>query len=382
MLINIFVQIGLKAQHYIQYLTKFKINNNKNELIRLFTHSLIDLKGKVPQGKLNTKMELFFLSIVLTNRIARGDVKMSRALSNLEFIYTTENETEAPKTFSSIVNNDDILQMYLKEIGKKKMLTKAEEVELGRKIQEGTPREREQAKKELVQANLRLVVSIAKKYIGQGVLFMDLVQEGSLGLIKAAEKFDYKKNFKFSTYATWWIKQTIIRAISNHSRTIRIPVHMLEKIRKYKRACYLVSVNSDMECDVETIAKLSGLDAKKINEVKSALKREPVSLDTYVTDDLCIQDYVEDTSYSSPENNAQKLLQQKDIVRLLKALDKREEEIIKKRFGIDNDEPRTLEQIGKALGFSKERIRQLENIAIQKLRKVEQVENLKTYLES
>ena len=382
MLINIFVQIGLKAQRYIQYLTKFKINNNKNELIRLFTHSLIDLKGKVPQGKLNTKMELFFLSIVLTNRMARGDVKMSRALSNLEFIYTTENETEAPKTFSSIVNNDDILQMYLKEIGKKKMLTKAEEVELGRKIQEGTPREREQAKKELVQANLRLVVSIAKKYIGQGVLFMDLVQEGSLGLIKAAEKFDYKKNFKFSTYATWWIKQTIIRAISNHSRTIRIPVHMLEKIRKYKRACSLVSVNSDMECDVETIAKLSGLDAKKINEVKSALKREPVSLDTYVTDDLCIQDYVEDTSYSSPENNAQKLLQQKDIVRLLKALDKREEEIIKKRFGIDNDEPRTLEQIGKALGFSKERIRQLENIAIQKLRKVEQVENLKTYLES
>ena len=327
-------------------------------------------------------MELFFLSVVLTNRMARGDMKMSRALSNLEFIYTTENKTEAPKTFSSIVNNDDILQMYLKEIGKKKMLTKAEEVELGRKIQEGTPREREQAKKELVQANLRLVVSIAKKYIGQGVLFMDLVQEGSLGLIKAAEKFDYKKNFKFSTYATWWIKQTIIRAISNHSRTIRIPVHMLEKIRKYKRACSLVSVNSEMECDVETIAKLSGLDAKKINEVKSALKREPVSLDTYVTDDLCIQDYVEDTSYSSPENNAQKLLQQKDIVRLLKALDKREEEIIKKRFGIDNDEPSTLEQIGKTLGFSKGRIRQLENIAIQKLRKVEQVENLKTYLES
>lgn len=177
-------------------------------------------------------MELFFLSIVLTNRMARGDVKMSRALSNLEFIYTNENENGAPKTFSSIVNNDDILQMYLKEIGKKKMLTKAEEIELGRKIQEGKPYEREQAKKELVQANLRLVVSIAKKYIGQGVLFMDLVQEGSLGLIKAAEKFDYKKNFKFSTYATWWIKQTIIRAISNHSRTIRIPVHMLEKNQK------------------------------------------------------------------------------------------------------------------------------------------------------
>ena len=226
---------------------------------------------------------------------------MSRALNNLEFINTVSAETEIPKTFSSIVNNDDILQMYLKEIGKKKMLTKTEEVELGRKIQEGNPQEKEQAKKELVQANLRLVVSIAKKYIGQGVLFMDLVQEGSLGLIKAAEKFDYKKNFKFSTYATWWIKQTIIRAISNHSRTIRIPVHMLEKIRKYKRACSLVSVSNNMESDEETISKLSGLDFKKINEVKSALKKEPVSLDTYVTDDLCIQDYVEDTSYSSPE---------------------------------------------------------------------------------
>ena len=306
---------------------------------------------------------------------------MNRALSSVEYIDKSDFENENPKTFSSIVNNDDILQMYLKEIGRKKMLTKADEAELGRKIQEGNPKEKEEAKKQLVQANLRLVVSIAKKYIGQGVLFMDLVQEGSLGLIKAAEKFDYKKNFKFSTYATWWIKQTIIRAISNHSRTIRIPVHMLEKIRRYKKACSIASVNENLESDDETISKLSGLDSKKINEVKRALKREPVSLDTYVTDDLCIQDYVEDTSYSSPENNAQKALQQKDIVRLLKTLDKREEEIIKKRFGIDNDEPKTLEQIGNSLGFSKERIRQLENLAIQKLRKVERVEDLKTYLE-
>ena len=306
---------------------------------------------------------------------------MNRALNSAEYIDKSDFENENPKTFSSIVNNDDILQMYLKEIGRKKMLTKADEAELGRKIQEGNPKEKEEAKKQLVQANLRLVVSIAKKYIGQGVLFMDLVQEGSLGLIKAAEKFDYKKNFKFSTYETWWIKQTIIRAISIHSRTFRIPVLMLEIIRRYKKACSIASVNENLESDDETISKLSGLDSKKINEVKRALKREPVSLDTYVTDDLCIQDYVEDTSYSSPENNAQKALQQKDIVRLLKTLDKREEEIIKKRFGIDNDEPKTLEQIGNSLGFSKERIRQLENLAIQKLRKVERVEDLKTYLE-
>lgn len=307
---------------------------------------------------------------------------MSRAMnSNLEFIDTSEMEADLPRTFSTIVNNDDILQMYLKEIGRKKMLSKSEEVELGRKIQEGNSREKEEAKKQLVQANLRLVVSIAKKYIGQGVLFMDLVQEGSLGLIKAAEKFDYKKNFKFSTYATWWIKQTIIRAISNHSRTIRIPVHMLEKIRKYKKACSIAACDESMEVDDETISRISGLDSKKIDEVKNALKKEPVSLDTYVTDDLCIQDYVEDTSYSSPENNTQKILRHKDVNRLLRVLDTREQEIIKRRFGIDNEEPKTLEQIGNALGFSKERIRQLENIALQKLRKVERVEKLRTYID-
>ncbi len=306
---------------------------------------------------------------------------MSRAFNNAEYIDNTEMESSLPKTFSTIVNNDDILQMYLKEIGRKKMLTKNEEVELGRKIQEGSPREREIAKRELIQANLRLVVSIAKKYIGQGILFMDLVQEGSLGLIKAAEKFDYRKNFKFSTYATWWIKQTIIRAISNHSRTIRIPVHMLEKIRKYKKACSIASYDENMEVDEETISRLSGLDSKKINEVKNALKKEPISLDTFVTDDLCIQDYVEDTSYSSPESSAQKFLRHKDVKRLLSRLDKRERDILTRRFGIGNEEPKTLEQIGNDLGFSKERIRQIENIAIQKLRKVEHVDKLKTYIE-
>ena len=307
---------------------------------------------------------------------------MSRAFNNAEFIDSTEMDSNLPRTFSTIVNNDDILQMYLKEIGRKKMLSKNEEVELGRKIQEGSVKEKEWAKKQLIQANLRLVVSIAKKYIGQGVLFMDLVQEGSLGLIKAAEKFDYKKNFKFSTYATWWIKQNIIRAISNLSRTIRIPVHMLEKIRKYKKACNIAACDENMEVDEETISRLSGLDEKKIEEVKSALKKEPISLDTFVTDDLCIQDYVEDTSYSSPENSTQQKLQHRDVRKLLKKLDTREREILIRRFGIGNEEPKTLEQIGNDLGFSKERIRQLENIALQKLRKVERVDRLKTYIES
>ena len=181
---------------------------------------------------------------------------MSKILNQIEFIDDSELNSTEPKTFSAVVNNDDILQMYLKEIGRRKMLTKKEEIELGRLIQEGSAKEKELAKEKLVQANLRLVVSIAKKYIGQGVLFMDLVQEGSLGLIKAAEKYDYRKNFKFSTYATWWIKQTIIRAISNHSRTIRIPVHMLEKIRLYKKACSDIICNNITDADDETISKI------------------------------------------------------------------------------------------------------------------------------
>ena len=306
---------------------------------------------------------------------------MSKALNYTEFIDDSDLHTTEPKTFSTVVNNDDVLQMYLKEIGRKKMLTKKEEMELGRLIQEGNALEKENAKKTLIQANLRLVVSIAKKYIGQGVLFMDLVQEGSLGLIKAAEKYDYKKNFKFSTYATWWIKQTIIRAISNHARTIRIPVHMLEKIRRYKKACNDIICNNILDADDETISKIAGLDSKKIEEVKNAIKKEPISLDTLVTDDLCIQDYIEDTTYISPENSTQNKLQEKDVTKLIKTLDKREQEIIKRRFGIDNDEPNTLEEIGHALGFSKERIRQIENVALQKLRKVNNVDTLKSYLD-
>ncbi len=308
---------------------------------------------------------------------------MIKTLNNAEYIDIDENneDEETPRTFSTIVNNDDILQMYLKEIGRKKMLTKTQETELGRIIQEGNAIEKNIAMKELIQANLRLVVSIAKKYIGQGVLFMDLVQEGSLGLIKAAEKFDYKKNFKFSTYATWWIKQTIVRAISNQSKTIRIPVHMLEKIRKYKKACTIAECDENLESDDETIAKISGLDKKHIEEVRDAIKTEPVSLETYVTDDLCIQDYIADTTYCSPENNAQIKLKQNDVIHLLSKLDKREQEIIKKRFGIDNEEPNTLEQIGNSMGFSKERIRQLENIAIQKLRNSDAIDNYRTYLD-
>ena len=193
--------------------------------------------------------------------------------------YTIEDERldddelaeDNPKTFNSISHDDDILQMYLKDIGKIKLLSGKQERELGRQIKENKS---EIAKRKLIQANLRLVVSIAKKYIGQGVLFMDLVQEGSLGLIKAAEKFDYSRNFKFSTYATWWIKQTIIRAISNNSRTIRIPVHMADKIRKYKKLYTHLSISLGREPTDDEIAEKMGIPVKKLTAVKKAIIKE------------------------------------------------------------------------------------------------------------
>ena len=209
----------------------------------------------------------------------------------IEYIDVMEDEEE-PKTFNSISNDDDILQMYLKDIGKVKLLNSKEEKALGKQIKEGKPSQADIAKRKLVQANLRLVVSIAKKYIGQGVLFMDLVQEGSLGLIKAAEKFDYSKNFKFSTYATWWIRQTIIRAISNNSRTIRIPVHMTDKIRKYKKCYTMLTFELGREPTDAEVAERLEITAKQLSMIKKSIIKEPISLETPVTDDLNIGEYI------------------------------------------------------------------------------------------
>ncbi len=272
---------------------------------------------------------------------------------------------QEPKTFNSIYKDDDILQNYLKTIGKIKLLSSADELALGREIKENNS---DIAKRKLIQANLRLVVSIAKKYIGQGVLFMDLVQEGSLGLIKAAEKFDYSKNFKFSTYATWWIKQSIVRAITNSSRAIRIPVHMADKIRRYKRCYASLAVELDREPTDFEVADKMGLPLKNLLTIKNSMIKEPISLETPVTDDLNVGDYVEDKSCNSPENKVNKALMCKSVSRLLAHLPKRESEIITYRFGMNDETPKTLEQLGKIMGYSKERIRQLENAALRQIR--------------
>ncbi|MFR1673211.1 MAG: sigma-70 family RNA polymerase sigma factor [Candidatus Gastranaerophilaceae bacterium] len=285
------------------------------------------------------------------------------------------------KTFNSISNDDDILQMYLKDIGKVKLLSSKEEKALGKQIKEGKPTQAEIAKRKLVQANLRLVVSIAKKYIGQGVLFMDLVQEGSLGLIKAAEKFDYSKNFKFSTYATWWIKQTIIRAISNNSRTIRIPVHMADKIRKYKKTFTMLSFELGREPTDLEVAERMGLPPKKLMTIKKSIIKEPISLETPVTEDLSVGDYIEDTSYRSPETQTKNNALKGSISHLLETLSEREKQIITCRFGINGEPPKTLEQLGSIMGYSKERIRQLEDAALSKIREKEELRHFKDFID-
>lgn len=271
----------------------------------------------------------------------------------------------AIKTFNSIADEDDILQIYLKEIARVKLLKSQEEKVLGRQIRE---EKSEIAKRKLVQANLRLVVSIAKRYAGQGVLFMDLVQEGSIGLIRAAEKFDYKKNFKFSTYATWWIKQSIIRAIANHSRSIRIPVHMADKIRKYKHAYSLLSCKFKREPTESELATYMNLPLAKLRKIKQSIILEPISLETSVTDDLCIGDYLVDKSLNTPEEQTKNLLMKKNMPKLFQILTDREKRVILSRFGMDSEKPKTLAELGLAMGYSKERIRQIEEGAILKMR--------------
>lgn len=290
-----------------------------------------------------------------------------------EIINTKNDKT---KIFNTIVYKDDLLQSYLKEIGRVKLLKTEEELELGKRKALGD----EEAKKKLIRSNLRLVVSIAKKYTGQGVLFLDLVQEGSLGLIRAAERYDYKKGFKFSTYATWWIKQTIVRAIANNSKTIRIPVHMAEKIRKYKQTLSVLINDLGREPSICEIAEKMLISPKKVQNIINAIQKDSISLETPITDNLTLCDYIEDENSEFPEKQVQKYFLKRDVKKLLTELNEREQKVLRERFGIDGNKPKTLEQLGKETGFSKERIRQIESLAVSKLRHSKQKNLMYDYL--
>ncbi len=272
---------------------------------------------------------------------------------------------------------DDPVRMYLKEIGKIPLLTPEREAYLAEQITIGN----KAAKDELIEANLRLVVSIAKRHVGKGMYFLDLIQEGNLGLIKAVEKFDYSKGFKFSTYATWWIRQAITRAIADQARTIRIPVHMVETIHKVSRTARQLLQELGREPTTDEIAEALGVTADKVREIMK-IAQDPVSLETPIgeEEDSHLGDFVEDNDSPAPSDSASYSLLREQLCNILHTLTPREEQVIKLRFGLEDGRPRTLEEVGKKFEITRERIRQIEAKALRKLRHPSRSKTLKDYL--
>ncbi|MDZ7838789.1 MAG: RNA polymerase sigma factor RpoD [Actinomycetota bacterium] len=273
---------------------------------------------------------------------------------------------------------NDPVRMYLKEIGKVRLLTAVEEVQLAKRIKKGDMA----AKRKLVEANLRLVVSIAKKYVGRGMLFLDLIQEGNLGLIRAVEKFDHTKGYKFSTYATWWIRQAITRAIADQARTIRIPVHMVETINKLIRIQRQLLQKLGREPVPEEIAKQMGFSPDKVREIMK-ISQEPVSLETPIgeEEDSHLGDFIEDSQVEAPSDAASFTMLQEQLQDVLNTLNERERKVIQLRFGLQDGHPRTLEEVGREFGVTRERIRQIESKTLSKLRHPNRSGALKDFLE-
>ena len=274
------------------------------------------------------------------------------------------------------VSLEDPVRMYLKEIGNIPLLTAEEEVFLAQRIEKGD----EQARKQLIEANLRLVVSIAKKYVGRGMSFLDLIQEGNLGLMKAVEKFDYKTGFKFSPYATWWIRQSITRAIADQARTIRIPVHMVETINKQVRATRQLLQKLGREPSPEEIAEFIGSTPERVREIQK-IAQDPVSLETPIgeEEDSHLGDFIEDSNAAAPAEVAEANMLREQLISVLSTLTPREEKVLRLRYGIDDSHPRTLEEVGKEFNVTRERIRQIEAKALRKLRHPNRIKKLKDY---
>ncbi len=289
-----------------------------------------------------------------------------------------EVEIEVDITIPEGIAIDDPVRMYLKEIGKVPLLSAEEEMRLAKLIENGD----EYAKKKLAEANLRLVVSIAKRYVGRGMLFLDLIQEGNLGLIKAVEKFDYKKGYKFSTYATWWIRQAITRAIADQARTIRIPVHMVETINKLIRVSRQLLQELGREPLPEEIAKHMDMSVDKVREIMK-IAQEPVSLETPIgeEEDSHLGDFIPDDDALAPAEAAAFTMLKEQLISQLRTLTPREEKVLRLRFGLDDGRARTLEEVGKEFNVTRERIRQIEAKALRKLRHPSRSKKLKDYLD-
>ena len=298
-----------------------------------------------------------------------------------EILLSDEDEVDVENldlTIPDGISIEDPVRMYLKEIGKVPLLSAEEEIELAKKMETGD----EDAKKRLAEANLRLVVSIAKRYVGRGMLFLDLIQEGNLGLIKAVEKFDYRKGYKFSTYATWWIRQAITRAIADQARTIRIPVHMVETINKLIRVSRQLLQELGREPTPEEIAEEMSMPVDRVREILK-ISQEPVSLETPIgeEEDSHLGDFIQDDNVPVPADAAAFTLLKEQLVEVLGTLTDREQNVLRLRFGLDDGRARTLEEVGKEFSVTRERIRQIEAKALRKLRHPSRSRKLKDYLD-
>ena len=311
------------------------------------------------------------------------DVKMNDDDADVEddIILSDEDDIDIEKIDLSVpdgIGLEDPVRMYLKEIGKVPLLSAEEEIEYAQRMEEGD----EEAKKRLAEANLRLVVSIAKRYVGRGMQFLDLIQEGNLGLIKAVEKFDYRKGYKFSTYATWWIRQAITRAIADQARTIRIPVHMVETINKLVRVQRQLLQELGREPSPEEIAETMDIPVERVREIQK-ISQEPVSLETPIgeEEDSHLGDFIQDDNVPVPAEAAASTLLKEQLVEVLGTLTEREQKVLRLRFGMDDGRARTLEEVGKEFNVTRERIRQIEAKALRKLRHPSRSRKLKDYLD-
>ena len=330
------------------------------------------MKGSISTNALCDVLEKFNINAEQMDFIYK-----SIGEAGIQIVDEDERDRQLFEQALSDIGLDDPVKMYLKDIGRVPLLSGDDEIELARLMLEGD----EAAKKRLSEANLRLVVSIAKRYVGRGMLFLDLIQEGNLGLMKAVEKFDYQKGFKFSTYATWWIRQSITRAIADQARTIRIPVHMVETINKLTRVQRVLLQELGREPSPAEIAEKMGVSEERVCEIQK-IAQDPVSLETPIgeEEDSHLGDFIEDEKTTTPSDSVSARMLKEQLLRVLDSLTPREQKVVRLRYGLDDGKPRTLEEVGKEFNVTRERIRQIEAKALRKLRHPSRSKKLKDFL--
>ncbi len=350
-------------------LTEQKLNEILKQLIDSYSY-----KGAITTNALCDVLEKYETTPAQVDFVYKSIAEVG-----IQIIDEAERDKELYEQALSDISLDDPVKMYLKDIGEVPLLSADDEIDLARRIQEGD----EEAKKKLSEANLRLVVSIAKRYVGRGMLFLDLIQEGNIGLMKAVEKFDYQKGFKFSTYATWWIRQAITRAIADQARTIRIPVHMVETINKLTRVSRILLQQLGREPTPAEIAKEMGVSEERVREIQK-IAQDPVSLETPIgeEEDSHLGDFIEDDRAITPSDSVSTTMLKETLLSVLNSLTPREEKVLRLRYGVDDGRPRTLEEVGKEFNVTRERIRQIEAKALRKLRHPSRSKHLKDFLDT